>query len=235
MTCLEIIRYGTCTLYIFHVHSAIFHLYLYPLEFARSFCDLDHTDLMQQRDHLPTDRALWILVILKFVLPKLISNLHLVLEVNREQGMSPVFSVCNNFEGRKGSCCVACCCSFLLSIHPVWVLYFSTGTYGSITLLLVVQWFCLQQYTNMSTFTFVFLRQLWCCWFRLVVNREQRVRPVFSVWNNFEGRKGSCWAVCCCLFPLSSHLLQYCTSVPALTGGMTFVVQWLHFSTGTYW
>ena len=135
---------------------------------------------------------------------------------NREQGVSPVFSVCNNFEGRKGSCCVVCCCSFLLSIHPVTVLYFSTGTHGSTTF--VMQWFCLQQYTNTSTLTFIALRQLRCCWFRLVAKQEQRVSPMLSLCNNFEGRKGSCWVVCCCLFLLSSH--------PDTE---------LYFSTGTYW
>jgi hypothetical protein len=78
------------------------------------------------------DRALWIVVILKFAPSKLVSDICiLVSEVSREQGVSPVFSVCNNFEGRKGSCCVVCCCSFLSSIHPATVLYFRTGTYGN--------------------------------------------------------------------------------------------------------
>ena len=63
-------------------------------------------------------------------------------------------------------------------------------------------------------------------WFRLVVIREQRVSPVFSLCNDFQGRTGSCCVVCCCLFLMSSHLLQYCSSVPALTGRTTLVVWW---------
>ncbi len=138
-------------------------------------------------------------------------------EVNTERGVSPVFSVWNDFEGRKGSCCVVYSCCFLLSIHPVPVLYFSTSNYSS-TALFVMQWFCLHQYTNMSTLTFVSLRQLRCCWFRLEVNTEERVSPVFSVCNTFEGRNGSCCVVFCCLLLLSSHPVTV-----------------LYFSTCTYW
>jgi hypothetical protein len=48
------------------------------------------------------------------------------------------------------------------------------------------------------------------------VNTEQGVSPVFSVWNNFEGRKGSCCVVCCSSFCRQSILCQYCTSVLAI-------------------
>ena len=218
MICLEIIQYWTCKPYIFHVHSAIFYLYLYPLGCAHSFANLITQSWCNNVITSPTDRALWILVILKFFRPNLFPIFIFLLEVNREQGVRPVFSVSNNFEWRKGSCCcVVCCCSFLLSIHSVTVLYFSSGTYSGTTLF-VMKWFCLQQYTNTSTLTLVSLRQLRCCWFRLVVNREQRVSPVFSVCNNFEGRKGSGCVVCCCLFLLSSYHVSV-----------------LYFSTGTYW
>jgi hypothetical protein len=82
-------------------------------------------------------------------------------EVNTERGVSPVFSVCNNFEGRKGSCCVVCCCCFLLSIHPVPVLYFST-TITVVQACLSCNDSDVKKYTNMSTLTFVALRQLRC-------------------------------------------------------------------------
>jgi hypothetical protein len=41
----------------------------------------------------------------------------------------------------------------------------------------------------------------------ILVGGKYRTRgsPVFSVRNNFEGRKGSCCVVCCCCFLLSIH------------------------------
>ncbi len=147
-------------------------------------------------------------------------------EVNTERGVSPVFSFLNNFERRKDSCCVVCCCGFLPSIHPVPVLYFSTGNYGS-TSLFVMQRFGLQEYTNTTTLTFVDLRQLRCCWLRSEVNTEREVSHVLSFLNDFERRKGSCCVVCCCCFLSSIHpvpVLYFSTGNYGST--CLFVMQW---------
>ncbi len=157
MKCLEIIQHRTCTLYKFHLDSTIFYLYLYPLGFARRFCKLDCTELMWSRNHLQGIEHCESLSFWSSFHPNSFPIFISVGGKSRTRGESCCVISLEQFWREKGSCCVVRCCSFLLSIHHVTVLYFRTGNYRS-TSLFVIWWFCLQQYTNTSTLTFVSLR-----------------------------------------------------------------------------